>query len=127
MGYARVLLNEGAVYVFNTHLCASKMYQKSVNIASLAYTLAATGVDLYTVTGDFNCSPPRLARYMPDIHFANMDQSTFGTGARPKIIDNILYSDGLIASDVHMVDTQETQATDHALLVATFYISMPEE
>ena len=127
LGYARVLLNEGAVYVFNTHLCASKMYQKSVNIASLAYTLAATGVDLYTVTGDFNCSPPRLARYMPDIHFANMDQSTFGTGARPKIIDNILYSDGLIASDVHLVDTQETQATDHALLVATFYIPMPEE
>ena len=126
LGYARILLPGGAADVFNTHLCASKMSFKSVNIASLAYELAATGLSAYCVTGDFNCSPARLNTYLPEIHYANMDQNTFGDGSYPKIIDNILYTDGLVVTEMHLVDTAAAGATDHSMVVTAFRLPVPE-
>lgn len=122
LAYACLLTDGGPVHFFNTHLCASDMHLKSINIASMVYTLRAAGVTPFVVTGDFNCSPPRIYRYMKDISFVNIDMNTFGDGARPKIIDNILYTDGIVAADVHLVDTVETGVTDHRMVVSDFYV-----
>lgn len=127
LGYASVLLDTGVVHVFNTHLCASEMHLKSINLASLAHTLQATGVSTYTVTGDFNCSPPRLYHYMPHIRFANIDKTTFGDGSVPKILDNVLYTEGIVVSDVRLTDTISTGATDHMLLSARIHVLMPQQ
>ncbi|MDO4492862.1 MAG: endonuclease/exonuclease/phosphatase family protein [Clostridia bacterium] len=127
IGYAGVLMPKGLVHMFNTHLCASTMYQKSVNIASMAYTLRAYKVGPYTVTGDFNCSPPRIFRYLPEIRFANMDKTTFkSTSNAPKIIDNILYTEGIAVSDFRLVDTISTEATDHMFLRCKVHVLIPE-
>lgn len=122
LAYACLLTESGPVHFFNTHLCASDMHLKSINIASMVYTLRASGVSPYIVTGDFNCSPPRIYRYMKDISFVNIDMNTFGTGARPKIIDNILYTDGIVVGDVHLVDAVESGATDHKMIVTDCYV-----
>ena len=126
LAYACILMEKGPVHVFNTHLCASEMHLKSINIASMAYTLRAAGLAAYTVTGDFNCSPPRIHKYAPELHFVNIDKNTFGDGTRIKIIDNILYTDGIVASDVRLVNTKEMGVTDHDLLVSTFHVLLPE-
>lgn len=125
LGYARILLDGGAVSVFNTHLCPSPMCLKSINLASLQYELKATGVKVYTVSGDFNCSPPRLDDYLPDIHFVNMDKTTFGDGAVPKILDNILYTDGIIPSDFRIIDTRSTSITDHDMVFCKITVLAP--
>lgn len=122
LAYACLLTEAGPVHFFNTHLCASDMHLKSINIASMVYTLRAAGVRPFVVTGDFNCSPPRIYRYMKDISFVNIDMNTFGNGTRPKIIDNILYTDGIVAAGVHLVDTVETGVTDHRMVVSDFYV-----
>jgi len=127
LAHAAILLDKGIAHVFNTHLCASSMHLKSVNIASMAYTLRAAGVSPYTVTGDFNCSPPRIYHYLPEIRFANMDRSTFGDGSRPKILDNILYTEGIVLSDVQYIDTVSIGATDHMFPTARVHVLIPEE
>lgn len=127
LAHAAILLEKGTVHVFNTHLCASEMHLKSVNIASMAYTLHASGIETYTVTGDFNCSPPRIHHYLPEIRFANIDQNTFGDGSRPKILDNILYTEGIVLSDVQYIDTVAAGATDHMFPTARVHILIPEE
>ena len=127
LAHATILTEKGAAHVFNTHLCASEMHLKSINIASMAYTLEAAGVSNYTVTGDFNCSPPRIHRYMPEIRFANIDKNTFGDGSRPKILDNILYTEGIVLSDVQYIDTVSAGATDHMFPTARVHILIPEE
>lgn len=118
LAYACILMDNGPVYAFNTHLCASTMHLKSINIASFAYTLKKTGVKTFTVTGDFNCSPPRIHRYIKDVYYANIAENTFGDGSRPKLIDNILYSDGIVVPRLDIYDTDETGITDHKFLVA---------
>ena len=125
LAHMRVLTENGALDCFNTHLCASDMYLKTINIASFVYMLRASGVKTYTVTGDFNCSPPRIHRYMKDIYFANIDRNTFGDGSRPKIIDNVLYTEGISVPHVEIYDTDVSRATDHKLLVADCYQRMP--
>lgn len=128
LGYAGVLTPGGLVHMFNTHLCASSMYLKSINIASMAYTLRSFKVGPYTVTGDFNCSPPRIYRYMKEIRFANIDQNTFNSSSSaPKIIDNVLYTEGIAVSDVQLTDTISSGATDHMLLRCTVHVLIPDE
>ncbi|MDO4543416.1 MAG: SH3 domain-containing protein [Clostridia bacterium] len=116
LGYAKILLENGAVSVFNTHLCPSSMCFKSINLASLQYELQASGVEVYTVAGDFNCSPPRLYEYLPNLHVVNMDKSTFGDGTIPKILDNILYTDGILPTEVEIIDARSTGITDHDMV-----------
>ncbi len=126
LGYVGVLMPKGLVHMFNTHLCASSMYTKSINIAAMAQALRFSGVGPYTVTGDFNCSPPRIYRYMKEIRFANVDQNTFVNTSRPKILDNILYTAGIAVSDFGMVDTISTEATDHMFLHCRVHVLIPE-
>ncbi|MDO4564741.1 MAG: SH3 domain-containing protein [Clostridia bacterium] len=122
LGYARILLDNGAVSVFNTHLCPSSMCFKSVNLASLQYELQASGVKIYTVAGDFNCSPPRLYEYLPNLYAVNMDKSTFGDGTVPKILDNILYTDGIIPTDFAIIDARSSDITDHDMVYCRILI-----
>ncbi len=123
--YTRILFPSGAVHVFNTHLCASEMHLKSINIASMVHTLDATGLSTYVVTGDFNCSPPRIFRYKKDINFSNMELDTFGDGKRPKIIDNVLYAGDIVVPHVELVDAADTGATDHRMLISSCYQLIP--
>lgn len=109
----------GLVNFYNTHLSSSVMYKKSINIASMVFTLRALGNEDYVVAGDFNCSPPRIYEYMPDIRFANVTKDTFGDGSVPKILDNLLYTAGLVTADTEIVCTDG--ATDHAFVKATFF------
>lgn len=125
LGYARILLDGGTVNVFNTHLCPSSMCYKSINLASLQYELRATGIETYTVSGDFNCSPPRIDDYLPDIYYVNIDKSTFGDGSVPKILDNILYTDGIIPSAFEIVDTRTTNITDHDMVYCLITVLKP--
>lgn len=125
MGYARILLDGGAANVFNTHLCPSPMCLKSINLASLQFELKVTGVEVYTVCGDFNCSPPRIDDYLPDVHFVNIDKSTFGDGSVPKILDNILYTDGIMPTDFRIIDTRSTGITDHDMVYCKIIIKKP--
>ncbi len=125
LAYACLLTESGPVHFFNTHLCASDMHLKSINIASMVYTLRAAGVTPYIVTGDFNCSPPRIYRYMKDISFVNIDMNTFGNDTRTKIIDNILYTEGIVAAGVHLADAVGTGATDHRMVISDFYVTVP--
>ena len=127
LAYACLLTDKGPVHFFNTHLCASDMHLKSINIASMVYTLRAAGVTPYIVTGDFNCSPPRIYRYMKDISFVNIEMNTFGNGSRTKIIDNILYTEGIVAAGVHLADAAGTGATDHSMVISDFYVTVPPQ
>ena len=126
LSYVCALTDMGPVDFFNTHLCANAMYIKSINIASMVYYLRATGVRRFLVSGDFNCSPPRIYKYMKDINFVNVDMNTFGDGTSVKIIDNILYTSGYLVSRVDMVDFSEKSITDHRMIVCDAYL-LPEE
>ncbi len=125
LGYVRILTPQGAANVFNTHLCPSEMCFKSHNLVSFRYELARTGVSAYVVTGDFNCSPGSMSRLVPDLSYANMTGNTFGDGTVPKILDNILYSEGVQVYDVVIDDAQALGLSDHRLVGATVLIREP--
>lgn len=125
LGYARILTPNGAVNVFNTHLCPSAMCFKSHNLVSFRYELARTGVFPYVVTGDFNCSPGTMSRLVPDLSYANVTGNTFGDGSVPKILDNILYTDGVQAYDVTIDSGGSQQISDHLLVMCRILIRKP--
>lgn len=122
LGYARVLLNGGAAAVYNVHVDDGPMCLKSRNLCSLRYELAACGLTKYVLTGDFNCSPPRLHELLPTLYAVNIDKNTFGDGSVPKILDNILYTDGIVPAAVRIVETSDTGVSDHDLVYAVIQL-----
>lgn len=114
--YAVLLTENGIVHFLNTHLSSREMYIKSVNLSSLVWYVRYIGRDSLFMTGDFNCGPPRLIEFWPDVHFANMTVSTFGDGSVPKILDNVLYTGRIRV--VHTEYTSLSPLTDHALVAA---------
>lgn len=114
--YAAVLTENGIAHFLNTHLSAKEMYKKSVNLASLVYHVRGLGTDKLFMTGDFNCGPPRLSEFWPDVRFSNMTVNTYGDGSVPKILDNVLYTGAIRVTNVSYASLQG--ATDHMLVAA---------
>lgn len=116
MQHVILLTEDGIIHFFNTHISAKEMYIKSYNLASMVWFIRAVGAESLFVTGDFNCGPPRLIEFWPDVHFSNMTVNTYGDGSVPKILDNVLYTGRIRV--VHVDYTPLPEITDHVLVAA---------
>lgn len=114
--YVVLLTDSGVVHFLNTHISAREMYIKSVNLASMVYTVRTLGQETVFMTGDFNCGPPRLIEFWPEVHFANVTVNTYGDGSVPKILDNVLYTGRIRV--VHTEYVPLSGVTDHSLVAA---------
>lgn len=123
LGYARILTDGGAVSVFFTHISDAPMCFKSLNLWSLDYELRLSGIAKYVVAGDFNCSPGALDGFLPYLRFTNITENTFGDGTVPKILDNILYTDGIVPQDAEVIQLREYGIGDHDMVFARMIVT----
>ncbi len=101
-----------AVTVYNTHLSCETEEANTETLQCFGNVLAeADGA--YLACGDFNTSPEKVARYLPNSLRAHDGLLTYAD----RSIDHILYTPPITVQNVRTMDTQADGTTDHHMLL----------
>lgn len=115
-GYVVLDVNGTAVTVYNTHLSCESEEANTETLECLGAILNEhrAGGGTCLVCGDFNTSPEKVARYLPDMLRAHDGLVTYAD----RSIDHILYTPPITVENTRTIDTQADGTTDHYMLLA---------
>ena len=115
-GYVTLDVEGKAVTVFNTHLSVENEESNTETLLCLGEILSAFAErhpEGFLCCGDFNTSPEKVARFLPDIQRAHNGLVTYAD----RSIDHILYRGSYATQNTRTLDTQSDGTTDHNMVL----------